>query len=411
MTEAVDLDANRAGRARQDDIAMDIQRRLVDHIRNGTTDRVEGPMQNAGAAYSSRQWHEAEQDRVFGSLPLLACLSADMPAPGDKYLFDAAGPAIVIVRTGDGSVRAYLNMCTHRAARLVNTCTSAKRMTCGFHGWTFDLQGKLIGMPGSEKFDGLDREGFRLISVPCQEWNGLIFVIARAGEPDAIDVDAHLGAFAPELAQMDFASASPIKTSRVDVEANWKYALDTYGEGYHFSTLHPTTIGLTAHNDMMVMDLFGWHHRINFPYKSQNEYVDLPEAEWPRRPYGGIHLLFPNTIINVSSMGPGQVFGVYRMFPDAGPDRAFTLMATYRSGTVAADVDPQPWVDFHDFIETVVRTEDYSISASGQANLRYAPDDFKVTYGSNEGTLQRFHRHIAELIGREDLSHQEEDRT
>jgi phenylpropionate dioxygenase-like ring-hydroxylating dioxygenase large terminal subunit len=410
VTETLDLDVNQAGRERQRDVAMGIQRRLVDHIRQGTTDRVEGPMQNSGAAYSARHWHDAEQERVFRTLPLLACLSADMPEPGDKTLFEAAGPPILIVRTRDGSVRAYLNMCTHRAAKLVTACTASKRMTCGFHGWTFDLEGNLIGMPGSDKFEGLERESFKLISVPCQEWKGLIFVIAKPGEPDAIDVEGHLGTFAPELAQMDFARATPVKTSRVDVEANWKYALDTYGEGYHFSTLHPKTIGMTAHNDMMVIDTFDRHHRINFPYKDQNEYMDRPEQEWPRRPYGGIHLLFPNTIINISSMGPGQVFGVYRMFPDGGPDRAYTLMATYRSGTVASDVDRQPWINFHDFIENVVRTEDYSVSATGQANLRYAPADFKVTYGSNEGTLQHFHRHIADLIGRNDLGSGEEAR-
>lgn len=411
MTEALGPDGIQTDQERQRDVAMNIQRRLVDHIRNGTTDRVSGPMRNAGAAYSASHWHDLEQEKVFQALPLLACLSADIPNAGDKHLFEAAGPSILIVRTVEGTVRAYLNMCTHRAAKLVTKCTSAKRMTCGFHGWTFDLEGHLVGLPGAENFEGLDRSEFSLVTVPCQEWKGLVFVIARAGPADAIDVETHLGTFAPELAQMDFAAASPVKASRVDVEANWKYALDTYGEGYHFSTLHPTSIGKTAYTDMMVMDTFGYHHRINFPYKAQAEYIELPEADWPRRPYGGIHLLFPNTIINISSMGPGQVFGVYRMFPDGGPDRAFTLMATYRSGTVPAETDRQPWIDFHDFIETVVRTEDYSISASGQANLKHAPAGFNVTYGSNEGTLQRFHRHIAELIGRNDLSSEDEARS
>lgn len=402
MKESGEIREDDIGAVRQREVAWQIQRRLVGHIRNGTTDRAAGPMRNDPEIYTGSHWHELERDLIFQSLPLLACLSADMPDPGDKYMFEAAGPPILIVRAKDGSVRAFLNMCLHRAAKLVTKCTNAKRITCGFHGWTYDLDGKLIGVPSAGSFEGIELDDLRLISVPAQEWNGLIFVVARAGDPLDIDVEGFLGDFAPELAQMNFGSAMPVKTSRLDVACNWKFALDTYGEGYHFSTLHPTTIGRTVFTDMMALDTFGPHHRINFPYKEQTEYIDLPEEDWPRRPYSGIHLLFPNTVINISSMSPGQVYGVYRMFPDGGPNNAFTLMATYRSGAVPADVDIKPWEEFHDFIENVVRTEDYSVSANGQANLRHAPSGFKVTFGSNEKALQRFHRHVAEIIGKND---------
>lgn len=388
------------GESRQQAVAMDIQRRLVDHIRNRSTDREAAPVTNDPGVYTSRHWHELEQQKVFQALPLLVGMSCDIPNSGDKILFDAAGPQIVILRAGDGGVRAYLNMCTHRAAQLVTKCTPSKRMTCGFHGWTFDLEGNLIGQPSGASFEGLDKSRFRLISVPVQEWRGLIFVIARPGTADDIDVENFLGAFAPELAQMNFEDAVPVKSNRIDVAANWKYAYDTYGEGYHFSTLHPTTIAMTAHSDMVAHDVFGLHQRINFPYKNLDQCVDMNEADWPRRPYGGVHLLFPNSVINVSSMGPGQVFSIYRLFPDGGPDKAFSLMAAYRSGNVPPETDMKPWEEFHDFITRVVETEDYSISATGQRNLRYAPSHFRLTFGRNEGVLHRFHRQIAEIIGR-----------
>lgn len=78
------------------------------------------------------------------------------------------------------------------------------------------------------------------------------------------------------------------------------------------------------------------------------------------------------------------------------------LMAAYRSGEVPDAVDLQPWRDFHAFIMNVVASEDYSISAGGQRNLRYAPRGFQLTYGANEGVLQHFHRNLARQLERGD---------
>lgn len=389
---------NEAGLARQREVAFGIQRRLVAHIRDGSTDRETGPMRNDPAVYTSQQWYELEQKYIFGDLPLMAGMTGDIPEPGDKMLFDAAGPSILIVRTQSGVLKAFLNMCTHRAAKLVTECKRSTRMTCRFHGWTYNLDGKLVGHPSAVSFDGIDKSEFELIEVPVQEWRGLIFVLARPGSADELDVEAYLGEFAPELAQMNFETAAPVKKSRLNVEANWKYAYDTYGEGYHFGALHPTSIGITAHTDMMAHDKFGLHTRTNFPYRDLDEQVDQPEQEWKRRPYGGIHMLFPNTIINITSMGPGQVFNVSRAFPDGGPHKGFSLHDCYRSGSVPADTDMQPWAEFHDFIMNVIQNEDYSVSADGQRNLKYAPESFKVTYGSNEGVLHRFHNNLTRII-------------
>ena len=119
-----------------------------------------------------------------------------------------------------------------------------------------------------------------------------------------------------------------------------------------------------------------------------------------RRPYGGVHLLFPNTVINVSSMGPWLIFSINRVFPDGEPDSAFSLIAAYRSGEVPGDVHMQSWQEFHNFTMSAAATEDYSISASGQCNLRYAPSSFRLAYGANEGLLQHFHRSLARQLGR-----------
>lgn len=378
-----------------------MQRGMMQHVINDTTSRDRGPMKNLPAVYTDPARFQAEKREIFLKLPLFVGLTPDIPNPGDKLLFDAVGPQILVVRNKDGKLNAFLNMCTHRASTLVRDCHHKGRMSCPFHGWTFDLDGKLIGLPGAQGFEGLPRESLSLIRVPVAEWHGLIFVKATPGSDEELDVAAHLGGFAPELSQLDFAHAQPVKSGRLAVEANWKYALDTYGEGYHFATLHPTTVGRMSLTDVMFYDAYPPHHRLGFPRREMKEDAKLPEEQWPEIPHGGVHLLYPNTIIQVEKMSPELefVYGFYRMFPGETVDKAFTLMSTYRPAEVPADADDGPWVEVHDLVRQIVSTEDYSISAGGQRNLKWAPEDFRIVYGSNEIALQHFHRRLARDIG------------
>ena len=197
---------------------------------------------------------------------------------------------------------------------MVEVCRGGSRITCPFHGWTFDLNGKLIGMPSSASFESLDRNDLGLIEVPVVERHGLIFVVADASA-GRLDIDSYLGLFGPELEMLDLARAMPITGTRVDAEANWKYAIDTYGEGYHLSSLHPDTVGKSAVNDTMVYEWFPPHHRIGFAPIDMLIDARKSRDEWPTRPFSGVHLLFPNTIIHITSVGPSQTVFVYRIFP------------------------------------------------------------------------------------------------
>jgi phenylpropionate dioxygenase-like ring-hydroxylating dioxygenase large terminal subunit len=174
---------------------------------------------------------EAERREILLKMPMLACLSREIPNSGDVFIFEAAGPSILVVRTKDGSVNAFLNMCMHRAAKLVSKCGNHSRFTCPFHAWTYNHRGDLIGVPRKEAFDPKDLENRNLVRVPVGEWGGLIFVVSTPGER-RIDVKEHLGSFAATIASLGLDLASPVASGRLDYEANWKYALDTYGEGY-----------------------------------------------------------------------------------------------------------------------------------------------------------------------------------
>jgi phenylpropionate dioxygenase-like ring-hydroxylating dioxygenase large terminal subunit len=377
-----------------------LERRTVAHLAaGGTTDWGPAPLTISAREYTDPVRFDAEKRELFGKIPLLAGLSCEVAKPGDVMLFDHAGPAILIVRNRDGVLNAFLNMCTHRASRLVNECSRRKLITCPFHAWTFDLDGKLVAVPGEASFEGIDRATRGLVRVPVAEWGGMVFVKAHPGD-ETIDVEAWLGAMAPHLLNFNLAGASLIKHSRVDVEASWKYALDTYGEGYHFASLHPTTFGVTTVSNVILYDHFDPHYRVHFTNVGYKDLVGVDEKDWPAAPYGGSHLIFPNAIVYGAPIGDGgSMIGMYRVYPGEEPGKSFTIMSVYRAADSSPDTPNEVFEVAHDFIEEVVSTEDYSVSKEGQRNLSYAPEGFRIVYGRNEIALQNVHKNIAAIIG------------
>lgn len=381
---------------------QDLRRRTIAHMQARTTDLSDGPRRIDPAVYVDPRRFEEEKRELFRKRPVCVGLTGDVPNPGDKMLVDVLGPAILLTRGKDGVLRGFLNMCPHRAARLVTECDSRSRMTCRFHGWTFNLEGELIGLPGKEGFAGMGKAELGLIPVPVAEWRGMIFVRATPNG-DAIDVEEWLGPMADELAHLELAAARPVKSSVIHAGANWKYAFDTYGESYHFATLHPATIGSLAFSNTMTHRSHGRHFRIGFPRADFIDYGDKPEDQWPPSDYGGLYMVFPAMVINVNTLpGGGMFYGISRVFPGETPDQCITLMTTYRPGHELDDRSDEAWITMHDFIEKVVRTEDYSVSAEGQRNLAHAPEGFRMVFGANEAVLQKQHAEIDRILAQSD---------
>jgi phenylpropionate dioxygenase-like ring-hydroxylating dioxygenase large terminal subunit len=400
---------NAEGFARQRETMRGIQRRLVAHLAAGkSTDMAAAPMALDVAIFADPVRAAEEQAKLFRHLPMVVCLSCDMPEPGDMVPFDDTGVPILVVRGKDGKVRAFLNTCRHRGARLVKECTHKARITCPFHAWTYDLSGKLVGLPGKAGFEGLDQAELGLIEVPAAEWHGLVFVRAEAGGAP-IDVEDYLGDMADEIRQLDLAAARPVKKTRIEVGSNWKFAQDTFFESYHFTTLHPDTIAAHAFGNVMVHDEFGPHQRVMVPQHFWQDWVGEAEEEWPYLPYQGIHLLFPNTILfvgNKESMAAGsggssprQIFGVWRAFPGETPERSFAMMATYRPIEQDSEQQIADYEQLTDYIWKVIEDEDYALCRDSQRNLTTAPAGHQIYIGRNEGALQAIHRNIAEHLG------------
>ncbi len=375
---------------------------MVSLIEEDRNDLAPAPLVLHKSIYTGAKRHAAEMRGVFHREPLVAGLSGDIPKPGDLLVFDGAGPSIVIMRGKDGVARAFRNMCMHRAARLVEGLEPwsghLPRVSCPFHAWTYDASGKLVGQPGKAGFADCAIGARDLIELPCAEHIGLVFVCA---DPDAgpIDAAAHLGSLGPVLEQLELGRAEPVRKSVLTADSNWKFALDTYGEGYHFKALHGSTIGQTHYSDRCFYEQFGRHHRINFPDLSVGSLVGQDEKDWPRTDYGGVHFLFPNTVLLFGSVVPGLYFTqVFRLFP-VGADKMICQYAVYAPFGIESDEHRAACEMAHDATAAIVQTEDYRVASAGYANMLTAPDDFHVVLGANEIALHGVHRHIAHACG------------
>jgi phenylpropionate dioxygenase-like ring-hydroxylating dioxygenase large terminal subunit len=387
-------------KARRLAVGADLLRRMVAHIAaGGTTDMAAEPLSIDASVYTEAERFVVEKRALFHERPVLACLSGDIPQPGDTRLFEETGTPILIVRAQDGTVNAFLNMCMHRGAKLVTECTRRPVISCPFHAWSFSLDGKLNGVPGRAGFEGIDFAQRELIRVPVAEWNGMVFVRPAPGK-EALDIGAHLGSFGPELAQLELADALPVKSGVLPAEANWKYVMDTYGESYHFAALHRDTIAPYFTSNIGCYEAFGRHYRLVFPSKAQTLLAGKPESEWPEAEYSALHFVFPNTMFFIGSVGGGKSYTqIFRLFPGDTVGETRVHFAVYAHRDDDSPAHREEVAQAYDATAHVVQAEDYTTASRAWANLAAAPPGHRVVLGRNEIALQDFQRNVAQVVG------------
>ncbi|MDZ7752614.1 MAG: aromatic ring-hydroxylating dioxygenase subunit alpha [Gammaproteobacteria bacterium] len=394
-------DGNPTARRRQ--TAAGMRRRLLAHLAaGGTTDCAAAAMTNDRNVYIDPARAEREKDRLFRALPLVAGLSCDVAEPGDCLLFEAVGASAAIVRGDDGELRGFLNMCVHRGARLLGPnetgrCSRHRQLVCPFHGWAYDLHGRLVGVPGRAGFDDAVLAGRRLVSVAVAERHGLVFVQLRGA---TIDVDRHLGDLAAQLVDIEFEDLAPIRHSRLQAATDWKLAMDTYCEGYHFGVLHRDSIGDAYHSNVAIFDAYGPHWRLGFAERTLDPLLDRPEGAWPVPAFNAVYCLFPNVVVVAGELEGGNAcLRMFRLFPGARPGTMSCHIAAYATRSVADDNTLVERYFAQDDAESPITHEDYAMAEAAYANALAAPDGFRFVYGQNEPALQWFHRAVAERMG------------
>jgi carnitine monooxygenase subunit len=381
------------------EVRLGLFRRVLEHCKAGTTDLAPDVMRIPAAAYFDPGQFEAECRRLFREMPLLACLSCDLPEPGSFRLFEDTGVPIVVTRGMDGQVRAFLNVCAHRGGRVVREeAGRAARFTCRYHGWTYNAEGQVVGVPSEPFFCGKigDR---KLTQCPAEERHGMVFVLAQPG--GSMDLDAHLGEFGDEIERLQFTRSEPVIEQKFQSSSNWKYAMDTYLESYHLPSLHGATFANVFESNLFLLDMFGPHYRFTFPHKGLEKWIGRPEEDWPIDALPLTYFLFPNTIIAVGSVSAsGSSFTTHRLFPTAVGE----MYANVRMYALAGVKSPEHRAEMRanfDKIKAAARDEDYAVTGESWAALRELPQGAEFVLGRHEIGVQTFHRSIARALQRE----------
>lgn len=370
----------------QHDQLIDLTRRALKLARDKTTDLAPAQHLVEAREYTSTERHERDRAMVMASPQLVGYVS-ELPRPGSYCTKTVMGRSILLTRTADGSVKAFDNVCLHRQAQVVEGCGVAKRFSCPYHAWTYDNTGRLVTVPGREGFPDVTPKSDGLTELPATEFAGFLWLAMDPGSD--LDVAAHLGPLADELDSWGIGRWSPLGEKVLDSPINWKLAIDTFAENYHFATVHQQTFATIARSNCTVFDAYGPHHRLIFPLNTILDLDDTSEDKWvPLNNLVVIYALFPNIVISVT-IANGELFRVY---PGDRPDRSITVHQNSTPLDMSEESVAAGAQGVFEYAHATVRDEDYRLVQGLQANLESGARQ-RLVFGRNEPGLQ--HRHIA----------------
>lgn len=202
------------------------------------------PVVGSVEAYVSPEYARAERDRLWRKVWLQAGRVEELPEVGSYLTYDILDDSVLIVRTAPDTIRAYHNVCPHRGRRLVDTPPGARnargkklRFVCGFHAWTFDVEGVCTHLQFKEDWDGkLTEERTSLGKVQVDTWGGWIWINL---DPDCEPLRDYLEPAASMLDPFELQNMRCRWRKWIIFDCNWKVALEAFNETYHVPGTHP----------------------------------------------------------------------------------------------------------------------------------------------------------------------------
>src|SRR5262252_8278168 len=377
---------------------IDLLKRLLRYIETKTTALADLPWQNDTSVYFEPEHLAREEQILFRQYPLLMGFASDWPTPGSFRTDDYAGVPILVIRGRDGKLRAFLNVCRHRGAKVAQGCGTARVFCCPYHAWTYDLVGNIVGIPDERCFPDVRNERPALVGLPLCEKHGLVWVIPTPARDGAtsFDIDPWLGGLGPELASYGFESWSFYDRRVVPETMNWKILVDTFHEGYHIGFLHRDSLRPILHGNVADFEAFGPNHRLTFPRTKLERLRNEPEATWDLMwNTTVIYALFPNTLLILQ----GDHVEVTRIFPREGRvDRAVMDLALYVPRAPVTDEERTHWDKNMQLVLDVVTGEDFPAGRSIQIGLTSGAQTHTV-FGRNEPAMIHYHQSMQAALG------------
>lgn len=320
--------------------------------------------------YGDPQAYARERQAIFGQAWLFLGHEAEATEPGDWIAADIAGHRLFAVRGRDDVLRAFHNVCRHRAGPLVQgeRGSCGAELTCAYHGWRYALDGRLRSAVGFGPAAGFDPRDFGLFGLRLETWRGLVFVSMASEDPSLADHVAPLEAL---MAERGLTIPGPALRRSHELDCDWKVYVENYLESYHIPAVHPA----------LTQEL-GADYRV----RVEGDLVVQESAAAGTGPQAGLWgWLWPNLALNVYRDGAM----IERMVPD-GPGRTRLDYLFLRDDGADALADA---IEASDRLTA----EDASICEAVQRNLSAGAYDTGVLSPTHEAGVAWFQSRIEEV--------------
>jgi choline monooxygenase len=215
-------------------------------------------------AYTSQEFYDLEQEKVFARSWVVVGCTSQVAETGQVIVAEVAGRSIIVTRDKAGKLRAFHNVCRHRATKLLDDdCREVRsnRIRCPYHSWTYDLEGNCLGTPLFEGSDvpedqqgifdmsdvkGFDKADYGLLPVRAESWGFLVFVNL---DPDAPSLEAYLGDLPERFSDYRLDQWRVVREKKYEVAANYKLVGENSTEYYHLPWVHPELIQVSRMED------------------------------------------------------------------------------------------------------------------------------------------------------------------
>lgn len=337
-------------------------------------------------AYVEPQWLDAEMTAVFGRTWQLICHVEKLTEPGSYVSATVAGMPIAVVRDRTGGLRAFYNVCKHRAHELLSGSGTTHNIVCPYHAWTYDLDGGLKAARRAEGMETFERSDICLDQVRVEEFGGFIYVnLDPAATPlgeQAPDLADEIATWAPDVAGLTFA-----KRLTYDVATNWKNVVDNFLECYHCHIAHQEFVDLVDMDTYDVKTHGIWSSHFAAAGTHQNTAYDVSGATVNQH---AVWWLWPNTGL-LRYPGRGN-FMVFQILP-AGPERTLETWDFYFETPELEEAEVQSVR----YVDEVLQQQDIGLVESVQRGMRTpAFDQGRIVYnptgrGLSEHGVHHFH--------------------
>jgi choline monooxygenase len=397
-------------------------RSLVEILGADAIERIRMPIKQAGGlprqAYTGQEFFDLEQERLFPRIWMGIGFTSDVPEPGDSVPLMVAGVPIILTRGKDGEIRAFHNVCRHRAAMVLEKPAKGLNiLRCPYHAWAWDLEGNLKGMPyfdgtPDSRDCGLDWSKNGLVPVRVGVWHHWVFVNLDGMAPP---LEEYLAPLIELTAGFDLSATRMHKRLDWSFDANWKFQNDNW-ETYHHVWVHEGIFNKMSEDlDFETreprMQTLQWDNLVTLKRRPGSNRLTfdgdglplIPRIAGHEESTGGTSLVFPNVTITVSENHLASV-----ITDPLAPDKTHAILGFFFVGDAATSEEMAPfrkpvldrWLGKSRDSRGMdgIRSQDFSIWESQQIARRSAvADDVKFS-AVWEKNIHHFHNQMVNAL-------------